>query len=434
MLVKSAKPPKPPKPPKPASAAQRSKLAKSAKLPDQSKADEATKMPKPNKNNPAEVEVPIELGVSLINIFKDLTDGRAKNHSHPLINIIVISLLATICGANDFEAFEVYGKSKFAFLSKFLDLSSGIPSHDTFNRVYLMISPTELQLLLINWLRYVLNGGLAGSHVAIDGKCNRASKDQVTKAAYLVNAWCVNYGLAIAQVKVDEKSNEITAIPPILQILNLFDINGCLITIDAMGAQREIAKTIIDMNAQYFLGLKNNQPKLAEDVRFMFESSIGQHKTMEGVSFHETEGYEHGRHEIRRCWTIGNLEYLEEHQWPGLKEIVMIERIRTEKGVTSRETHYYLSSSNGGAKAALVGVRAHWGVENNLHWQLDMTFNDDRNTTRRGHGVENLGILKKLALNLLKLTPTEKRMSVAGKRQLAGWDDNFLLSVINQLI
>jgi predicted transposase YbfD/YdcC len=431
MLVKSAKPPKPPEPP---NAAQRLKLAKAAKLPNLAKTAKPLNMPKPNKKNPAEVEVPIELGISLTNVFKDLTDDRAKNHSHPLINIIVISLLATICGADDFEAFEAYGKSKLVFLSKFLDLSSGIPSHDTFNRVYLMVSPTELQLLFINWLRYVLNGGLAGSHIAIDGKCNRASKDQVTKAAYLVNAWCVDHGLAVAQVKVDEKSNEITAIPPILRILSLFNINGCLITIDAMGAQREVAKTIIEMNAQYILGLKDNQPKLAEDVRFMFKSSIGQHKMMEGVDFYQTEGYGHGRHEIRRCWTIGDLEYLQEHQWPGLKEIVMIERIRTEKGVTSKEIHYYLSSKNGGAKAALAGVRAHWGVENNLHWQLDISFNDDRNCTRRGNGVENLGILKKWVLNLLKLAPTEKRMSIAGKRRVAGWDDDFLLLILNQLI
>jgi predicted transposase YbfD/YdcC len=392
------------------------------------------KPPKAVKVKPSEVDIPVELGVSLSVVFKDLEDPRASNRSHPLINIIVISLLATICNADDFEAFEVYGKAKFAFLSKFLDLSAGIPSHDTFNRFYTKACPVELQLLFINWLRYVLSGKFAKSHIAIDGKCNRASKDELTKAAYLVNAWCVTHGLAVAQVKVDEKSNEITAIPTILQILSLFNVQGCLLTMDAMGAQREIASKIIQLKANYILGLKGNQPKLAEDVKFMFESSVGQYEANEGVDFFTTKEYGHGRNEIRHCWTISDTAYLEEHQWPGLKEIIMIERIRTVKGVTSKDLHYYLSSEIIGAQAALSGVRAHWGVENNLHWRLDMAFGDDKNTTRRENGVENLGILKKWVLNLLAIVPTEKRMSIAGKRRRAGWDDGFLLSVLEQLI
>lgn len=413
MVVTSTQQPKPPKPLKP------------PKPPNP---------PKAEKVKPSEVQIPVELGASLAAVFKDLEDPRASNRSHPLVNIIVISLLAAICNADDFEAFEAYGKAKFAFLSKFLDLSAGIPSHDTFNRVYARACPTEFQLLFINWLRYVLSGKFAGSHIAIDGKCNRASKDQLTKAAYLVNAWCVTHGLAVAQVKVDEKSNEITAIPTILQILNLFNVQGCLLTIDAMGAQREIASKIIQLKANYILSLKGNQPKLAEDVKFMFESSIGQYESSEGVDFYQTEEYGHGRHEIRRCWTINDTAFLEEHQWPGLQEVIMIERIRKIKGVTSKELHYYISSQAFGAQAALSGVRAHWGIENSLHWRLDMAFGDDKNTTRRDNGIENLGILKKWVLNLLSTVPTEKRQSIAGKRRLAGWDDGFLLSVLAQLI
>jgi predicted transposase YbfD/YdcC len=371
---------------------------------------------------------------NLHHAFQDLEDPRATNSSHPLINIIVIALLAVIAGANDFTEFEEYGYAKQAFLARFLDLSNGIPSHDTFLRTFAKLNPTSWQTCCLDWVRGTIKNNLEQDHIAIDGKVLRGSNSDDDKAVCLVNAWSTRLGLCLTQTTVSQKSNEITALPHVIETLALFDLTGCIITIDAMGAQREVARLLIEKHALYVLALKDNQAKLAEDVRWLFDDAFKHN--FQGVphDFFETQEQAHGRNEIRRCWVLSELSYLEHHNWPGLERVVLIESERTVKGVTSVERRFYLSAVTEGAEATLSTVRAHWGVENSLHWVLDVIFAEDAHQVRADHAAANLGVLRRWALNLLRLTPSpRKNMSLKNKRNRAGWDDSFLELVLAQL-
>jgi predicted transposase YbfD/YdcC len=371
---------------------------------------------------------------SIHQAFQDLDDPRANNRIHPLINVVFTALVAVIAGANDFTEIEEFAHAKQAFLSKFLNLNEGIPTHDTFARIFARLNPSSWQTCLLDWIRVRLQGHLKSDHIAIDGKVLRGSNSDEMKAVCLVNAWSTRLGLCLTQTTVNQKSNEITALPHVIETLDLFDLTGTTITIDAMGAQREIARLLTQKQAMYLLALKDNQPKLAGDVRWLFEDA--QNRNFEGVphDFHSTKEVAHGRVEVRQCWVLSDLSYLEPHAWPGLERVVLIESIRTLKGVTSRESRYYLSSVTSGAAATLATVRAHWGVENALHWELDVVFAEDAHRVQAGHSAANLGGLRRFALNLLRCTPSpRKNMSLKNKRARAGWDDSFLEAVLMQL-
>jgi predicted transposase YbfD/YdcC len=376
-----------------------------------------------------------ELASSLKEAFNELPDPRAENTVHPLINIVVIALIATIGGANDYTEFEEFGESKKEWLSRFLDLKTGIPSHDTFGRVFAKLNPVRWQSCLVDWVRHAVKGKLInGDVLSLDGKCLRGTREDEERATYLVNAWSSALGISLAQSKVNAKSNEITALPDLIETLDLFDVSGCTVTIDAMGTQREIARLIMEKDAQYVLALKDNQPKLSEDVKWLFEDAFKHNFLDRPHSYTQTQEHAHGRGERRKCWVLGELSYLKPHAWPGLQSVVLVESQRTVKEVTSLERRYYLSSLHATAAEHLRIIRSHWQIENSLHWVLDVIFNEDNHRARKDHAPVNLGMLRQLALNLLKRTsPPKPKMSLKNLRKRAGWDTHFLERVLAQL-
>jgi predicted transposase YbfD/YdcC len=250
----------------------------------------------------------------------------------------------------------------------------------------------------------------------------------------LVNAWSSNLGISLAQSKVNAKSNEITALPEVIEALDLFDVSGCTVTIDAMGTQREIARLVLQKDANYVLALKENQPKLYADVKWLFEDAFKHNFEQRPHDYTQTRERGHGREEVRHCWVMDDLSYLTTHAWPGLQSIVRIESQRKVQGLTSTEQRYYLSSLKGTASEHLAIIRTHWQVENSLHWVLDVVFHEDQHRARKDHAPANLAMLRQLALNLLKRTaPPKPKMSLKNLRKRAGWDITFLEQVLLQL-
>jgi predicted transposase YbfD/YdcC len=361
-----------------------------------------------------------------------LEDPRVERTKlHPLVSILVIALCAVICGAESWDEIALFGKAKEAWLTSFLDLPHGIPSHDTFNRVFAALDPKQFQACFAAWMQAVAQV-LPAQVIAIDGKTVRRSHDHANgrAAIHLVSAWASTNRLVLAQVKVDAKSNEITAIPELLRALA---IGGCVVTIDAMGCQREIAQQIVDQEGDYVLALKENQETLYHDVVETFADA--QAKTIDELVIDETQSVNkgHGRIEVRRCRVIRDpdvLAWLQDgHHWPGLQAIGMVEAERRIGEERSRESRYYLLSAHFTAKDFGEATRSHWGIENQVHWVLDVTFHEDQSRIRAGYAAENVAVLRHLALNLLRQQPA-KGVSIHGKRLKAGWDHDFLLQLI----
>jgi predicted transposase YbfD/YdcC len=376
----------------------------------------------------------LELAEIIQIVFADLPDPRAINKIHPLINIVVIALVATIAGANDFEEIHKFGITREQWFSTFLDLQEGIPSQDTFARVFSLLDPMMWSSCVFTWVRFHINGTLGKDFIALDGKCLRGSSTDEHNALYMVNAWASQHGLAIAQVPVIAKSNEITALPPLLETISLLDLEGCIVTTDAMGTQREIARIITENKAMYLLALKDNQPTIAEDVRWLFEiNRITNFKQVQHDYYVTTEKG-HGRIEERHCWVMSGLDYLKTGAWSGLNAVALIESKRVVKGVESIEQRYYLSSVGCDAKTTLEGVRAHWGVENKVHWVLDVVFREDAHRVRERIRARNLAVLRQFALNLLRSAPDlGRKTSLKIKRKQAGWDMDYLETILRQL-
>lgn len=376
-----------------------------------------------------------ELAQSLKETFKELPDPRAENTVHPLMNIIVIALVAVVAGANDYTEFEEFGLAKREWLGQFLNLTTGIPSHDTFGRFFARLDPVRWQSCLVDWVRYAVKGKLIkGDVIGLDGKCLRGTREEETHATYLVNAWSTTLGISLAQSKVTAKSNEITALPDVIETLDLFDVSDCTVTIDAMGAQREIARLVLAKEAQYVVALKGNQPKLYEDVQWLFQDAFNHDFGQRPHDYAQTQERGHGRDELRRCFVLTDLSYLNTHAWPGLHSIILVESQRTFQGITSLEKRYYLSSLKKSASEVLAIIRSHWQVENSLHWILDVIFLEDKHRARKDHAPTNLSMLRQLALNLLKRAqPPKPKMSLKNLRKRAGWDSDFLELVLAQL-
>jgi predicted transposase YbfD/YdcC len=363
--------------------------------------------------------------------FANVPDPRVRARSdHKLLDIIAISILATVCGADGWDEIAGFGQLKKEWLGTFLELPAGIPSADTFRRVLSAIDPGAFRLAFVAWME-ALVGSTEGKLVAIDGKTVRRSFDRANEksALHLVSAWVRDNQLALGQLATEEKSNEITAIPTLLAML---DVRGAIVTIDAMGAQKEIAKTIIDKQADYILALKGNQGNLHAQVGEFFKDAGTEQ--FEGVkhTFHETHDEAHGRREVRRTWTSTDLSTVPDaSKWPSLKSITMVERTRELGGKTEMERHYYISSrSRAGARWLSERIRGHWSIENQCHWVLDVAFREDESRIHSDHGPENFGLLRKIALNLLK---QEKgcKMGIAAKRKFSGWDQDYLLKVLS---
>src|SRR5713101_7025379 len=364
----------------------------------------------------------------LLEHFAILPDPRIERHRrHKLSDILVIAVCAVLCGAESFPAIEDFGQVRYEWLKQFLELPGGIPSHVTFNRVLRLLDPVKFQACFLSWMQAVAEE-TQGEVVAIDGKTLRRSFDKGTakRAIHMVSAWATENGVVLGQRKVDDKSNEITAIPELLELLA---IKGCIVTIDAMGCQRAIAQQIVEGKADYVLALKDNQPTLHQAVEHFLAVGPEADAQRTRCDYYDQHEHGHGREESRCYWITDELTALEAGQhWPGLRSIGMVEATRTLAGQTTVEQRFYITSLEADAQAFARAVRNHWGIENGLHWTLDVTFREDQSRLRKGHGPENFAVLRHIALNLLRQEPSQK--SLPRKRLACALDPEYLLMVL----
>ena len=371
----------------------------------------------------------IEYSTSISEHFAGLTDPRkAGMVDHKLVDIVTLAVCAVICGADDWTKVELFGKARYGWLKSFLELPHGIPSHDTFSRVFAVLCAGELQRCFANWIKSLVKL-TEGEIIAIDGKRLRGSYDRRSNKAaiHMVSAWAQANRVVLGQVKTDVKSNEITAIA---QLLKLLDIKGCIVTIDAMGCQRAIVSQIRAQGGDYVVALKGNQESLYQDVVDYF--SYAQSKGFNGIEYdyHETLDADHGRIERRRYWTVGALDWLAgKGKWAGLSLIGMAESERHEGEKITVERRYYIASLENDAKRFGQAVRGHWSVENALHWSLDVSFREDGCRIRQGQGAENFAVVRHIALSLLQQEKTEK-VGIESKRFKAALDTRYLLKVL----
>jgi predicted transposase YbfD/YdcC len=361
--------------------------------------------------------------------FADLEDFRIdRTRLHNLMDILVIAICAVIAGADGWLDIAAYGNAKYAWLKTFLELPNGIPSHDTFRRVFCLLNPAAFLECFQRWID-ALSEGLGIKRIAIDGKVMRRSFDRATgKAAlHLVSAWATQQHLVLGQVAVDSKSNEITAIPKLLELL---DVSGAIVTIDAMGCQKEIAAKIREGGGDYVLSVKDNQPHLLEDIQGCFARGLDTAFVGMEYSYHEEVYQGHGRVETHYVHTIVNPEGIRnQEQWKDLRAITFILSERQEAGKErTEEARYYIGSKAAKAKAYASYVRGHWGIENGQHWVLDVCFGEDQSRMRTDQSPENMALLRRLALSLLK--QHGRKGSVRGKRLQSGWNDQFLAEVL----
>ena len=376
----------------------------------------------------------LNLESTILKHFDELEDPRIeRSKQHQLIDIVALAILTVLAGADGWTAIETYGQAKLEWLRQFLELPNGIPSHDTIARVFSRLDPQAFEQCFLNWIASITQA-LGAQVIPIDGKQLRQSFDrnQGQQAIQVVSAWASQHHVVLGQVKVDAKSNEITAIPKLLEMLS---IRGCIVTIDAMGCQKEIATQIIGKQADYVLALKGNQGKLYQQVSDWFEQARQQEFRDIEHSYYKTTSSGHGRIEIRQYWSVpvsalGELATLE--QWSGLKSVGIVACERRLWNKTTVEVRFYISSLESNAQVLADAVPRHWGIENCLHWVLDVTFNEDASRIRKDHAPENFALLRHLALNLLNRDKSVKG-SLRQKRYRAGLDNNYLVKVITSL-
>jgi predicted transposase YbfD/YdcC len=368
--------------------------------------------------------------LSLFDSLGQIQDPRRERTKlHQLVDILVIAVCATICAAETWEEIAEFGHAKESWFRKFLALPNGIPSHDTFRRVFLRLNPKKFQEAFVMWVRSVAQV-TEGEVIAIDGKQVRGARTPDGKEGLrLVSAWACEQRLVLGQLKTAEKSNEITTIPLLLELLEL---RGCVVTIDAMGCQTAVAAQIIKQEADYVLSLKGNQGLLHEEVAEYFAWAERTNFKDVEYDYCATLEKDHGRIEGRRCWVTEDTDWFtEKAEWAGLRSFIMVEAEREVVGqAASVERRYFISSLPADAKEALRAVRDHWQVENALHWVLDVAFHEDGCRTRTGHAPENLATLRHMAVNLLKQERSCK-LGVKSKRLKAGWDESYMLKVLN---
>lgn len=369
--------------------------------------------------------------LSIGECFADVTDPRMeKKTKHSLMNMITIVICSVISGADSWVEIAAYGKAKYDWLKTFLELPNGIPSHDTFGRFFALLSTEELERCFQRWVQSVAE--VVEGSIHIDGKQLRRSYDTASgKAAiHMVSAWASSTGLILGQVKTEEKSNEITAIPELLKMLEL---KGCIVTLDAMGCQKKIAEQIVEQKGDYILTVKGNQDRLHMEIIEVFQQAVETNFT--GVEFdsYETEEKGHGRIETRRYTVIRSQDVLPDmRDWKRLNAIGMVESERRVGNEISNEIRFYITSLDCNAEQFAKSVRRHWGIENSVHWILDVAFREDESRIRMGHAAENMSILRRLALNLIQQEKSTK-LGTKVKRRRAGWDNDYLLTLLSQL-
>lgn len=369
---------------------------------------------------------------SILAYFGELDDPRIeKNQKHPLINLISIAILGVICGADTWVDVERYGNAKQEWLGTFLDLRNGIPSHDTFGRVFRWLDAEQFQAQFIAWTQHICEL-TTGQVVALDGKKLRRSHDQRHErdGIWMVSAWAGENRMVLGQTKVTEKSNEITAIPRLLTALG---ISGCVVTMDALGTQTTLAQQIVEADADYILPVKDNQGTLYEDMTLLFDGFEADEYTDVEYDTAKQVTAGHDRREIRQCWVVQQLEYCaylrRGQDWSKLTSLVKLLTVRQTATKTEVTTRYFISSWSATAQAFLTSIREHWQIENGLHWVLDIAFREDESRIRKDHAPQNMAVLRQMALNLLK-QETAVKVGIAAKRKMAGWDNAYLLKVL----
>ena len=365
---------------------------------------------------------------SFVDFFSDLPDPRLdRKKKHKLIDIFVVALCGILTGADSWVEIEAYGKVKLDWLRQFVPLENGIPSHDTFGRVFSMINPEEFGARFLSWIQSVA-GKTKGKLVAIDGKTVRRSFDTDRSAIHMVSAWATENRLVLGQVKTEERSNEITAIPELLRML---DIQGCIVTIDAMGCQKKIAQQITEQGGDYALGLKGNQGKLAREVEEFFDCAKRDDFAHLRHDYYETIEKDHGRIDKREYWIVDEASFDVNNAWGGLKSVGMVRSTSETKTGMSVETRYYICSCEGqSARDFAFAVRGHWGIENSLHWVLDVAFREDDCRVRQGNAAENLARMRHVALNLLRQEKVISKLGVKAKRHRCAIDEEYLQAVL----
>jgi predicted transposase YbfD/YdcC len=361
--------------------------------------------------------------------FRQLEDPRRYNRRHKLLDILVIAICGAICGADGWEGLELFGETKEEWLRGFLELPHGVPSDDTYRRVFAALDAEQFENCFMDWIEAV-EEVTAGQVIAGDGKTLRRSHDRSEdkKALQIVSLWASENGVVLGQMKVDDDSSEMTAVPKLLDTL---EIAGCIVTLDALHCQTETVGTIVDKEADYVLPVKENQPRLLEALQGLFDDPEEMHWVR--CDYHKTEGQGHGRTEVRECWSTSDPDYLSYidslGEWRDLQSIAMVRSERQVGDQTTVKQRYFISSLRSDAKLLLHAVRAHWGIENKVHWVLDVTFREDDCRIRKGNGAENFAVLRHISLNLLRRESSAKR-SVKGKRMKAALDDQYLLKVL----
>jgi predicted transposase YbfD/YdcC len=376
--------------------------------------------------------------LSLIEHFEKLPDPRInRTKDHDLIDVLIIALCSLLCAAESFYDMEEFGKAKEDWFRTFLGLRNGIPSHDTFNRVFAALDPTKFLECFLAWTQSVRQA-VGQEIVALDGKALRRAAGGDHAVKYIVSAWAEDNGLVLGQLKVADKSNEITAVPRLLRVLEL---SGCIVTLDAMGCQRNIAKEIMEADADYVLALKGNQETVHQEVKMFLDATLSERqgprlpgarlsKAAATLAVSETVEKEHGRVETRRYYQSVQLDWFADRaKWEGLQSVGMVEAMREINGQRSVERRYYLSSLPLNVETFARAVRGHWGIENKLHWTMDVCFGEDQSRARTGYAAENLAALRRLALNLLKGEKTKKR-SIRGKMLCASWNHPYLTRLL----
>jgi len=361
--------------------------------------------------------------------FGDLADPRMdRQKRHSLMDVLFIAICAVICGAQSFVDMEDFGKAKLDWFGERLELANGIPSHDTFRRVFSLIEPDGFRLCFTRWAQ-AISEAVGGDIIALDGKCLRRSFDTATglSAVHVLNAWSCANDFCLCQLKVDGKSNEITAMP---ELLKLLDIRGSVVTADALHCQKEIANQIVELGGDYVLAVKSNQPLLHEDIKLFFDDSL-----VEGFDvrygFRERVDYGHGRTENRKYWAVavGELDWFKHtDDWRSLASIACVESTRRTRESESVERRYFITSLTGIRKIA-TSIRCHWNVENKLHWVMDVDFDEDSCRVRADHAPQNVALLRQIAHNLIK-QESSKNVSVRRKIKKAGWDNDFLARIV----
>jgi len=375
---------------------------------------------------------------SLIMHLRQVHEPRINRRKfHDLVDVLVIGICTLLCGGETFNDMEDFGEAKHDWFKTFLELENGIPSHDTFNRLFSAIDPQQFLDCFLRWTQSVRQR-VSQEIVAIDGKALRRAANKGQSVKYMVSAWAESNGLVLGQIKVADKSNEITAVPELLRVLEL---SGCIVTVDAMGCQKKIAREIVEADADYVLALKGNQEKVHDEVKSFLEDALAQKqaprpvkasipKAAATLQHTETVEKDHGRLEIRRYYQSDQLDWFaDKPKWEKLTSVGMVESVREVEGQTSVERRFYLSSLPLGVETFARAVRSHWGVENKVHWTMDVCFREDQSRARSGYAAENLATLRRLALNLLKRDKTRKR-GIRGKQLNAGWDHAYLARLL----